>query len=123
MLRRKLWVLMSLSLLPPTKSPFGEILAGNLAKGLEMYTSANSEDANGTLLAPYEVGADDEEEAFLAGEENYKALLAKQSAHDVVVTTNLHAAFARALEGLKRCYAPGTREADALSKALANFTL
>ena len=122
-LRRKLWVLMSLSLLPPTESPFGEILAGNLDKGVEMYTSANSEDANGTLLAPYEVGADDEEETFLAGEDNYKALLAKQGAHDAAVNANLHRQFSSALEGLKRCYAPGTREADALSKALANFTL
>ena len=124
MTRRKLWVLMSLSLLPPTESLYGGVLVDHISKGLAMYTSVNSEEtANNSSFAPYEVGQDDEEETFLAGEENYKALLAKQCAQDVILTTNLHQAFSGALEGLKRCYAPGSREADSLAQALANFKL
>jgi len=122
-LRRKLWVSMSLSLLPPNESVYGTTLVENISKGLEMYTSLNSEEAANDSLAPYEVGQDDEEDTFLAGEENYKALLAKQCTQDLALTANLHQAFANALEGLKRCYAPGSREADSLAQALANFRL
>ena len=121
--RCKLWVLMSLSLLPPAESLYGGILVENIAKGLTMYTSVNSEEATNNSFVPYEVGQDDEEESFLAGEENYKALLAKQCGQDIALTANLHQAFSSALEGLKRCYAPGSREADSLAHALAGFKL
>lgn len=121
--RRKLWVLMSLSLLPPTESLYGVVVVDHISKGLAMYTSVNSEEAADNSFGPYEVGQDDEEESFLAGEENYKALLAKQCAQDIVLTANLHQAFSSALEGLKRCYAPGSREADSLAQALADFKL
>ena len=114
---------MSLSLLPPTESLYGGVLVDHISKGLAMYTSVNSEETANSSFAPYEVGQDDEEETFLAGEENYKALLAKQCAQDIVLSTNLHQAFSSALEGLKRSYAPGSREADNLAQALANFKL